>query len=81
MSISNKSKERPLLLLNQQGSKSASDNNFITPGALTTLKFQFEFDLILNHQLMRVKSDLPPVRPLKKLYSVSNSPGKVGINL
>ena len=54
MSISNKSKERPSPSAKSASPpKSASDNNFITSGALTTLKFSilsFEFDFV--HQLM-----------------------------
>ena len=52
--------------------RSAKDNNLITPGALTTLKFsilRFESDCELS--IMELKSSLPPERPLKKLYSVN----------
>ena len=48
ISISNRSKDRPSPFAKSTSPpKSASDNNLITPGALTTLKFSilsFEFD-------------------------------------
>ena len=51
--------------------KSARDSNFTIPGALITLKFSifnFEFDEFLS--ITEEYNSLPPVKPLKKLYSV-----------
>ena len=83
MSISNKSKDSPSpSAKSARPPKSASDNNLITPGALITLKFSIlslEFDF--EPSISDVKSSLPPVRPLKKLYSVNRWSGKIRINL
>ena len=74
MFISNESKERPSpSAKSTRPPKSASDNNLIKPGAFITLKFSilsFEFDF--GPSIKDVKSNLPPLRPLKKLYSVNN---------
>ena len=52
--------------------KSAKDNNWITPGAFITLKFSIlSFELDFELSITEVKSNFPPERPLKKLYSVN----------
>ena len=74
MSISKTSKDKPSPSARSANPpRSANDNNLITPGAFITLKFSilsFEFDFELS--IIDVKSNFPPERPLKKLYSVSN---------
>ena len=72
--ISKRSKDKPSpSARSARPPKSAKDNNLITPGALTTLKFSiFNFEFEFEFSITDVKSKFPPERPLKKLYSVKS---------
>ena len=74
MFISNLSKDKPSPSAKSASPpKSARDKSLITPGALIILKLSiiiFELDVSFSIIVENVK--IPPERPLKKLYSVSN---------
>ena len=73
MSISNLSKDNPSpSAKSAKPPRSAKDNNLITPGAFTTLKFSIlSFELDFGPSIIDVKNNFPPDKPLKKLYSVN----------
>ena len=53
--------------------KSAKVSNLTIPGAFITLKFSiFKFDFVEFVSIIDVNNNFPPVKPLKKLYSVNS---------
>ena len=78
MSISNISKDIPSPSAKSANPlRSAKAKSLITPGAFTTLKFSiFSLEFAFGPSIIDVKSNFPPDRPLKKLYSVNKGLGR-----